>query len=120
MSKTSNSDVLNTNVQANDLVRNAFDGKDLCTVLICSSSQNSDSQVFPIYKKRREGSKVIESICLITTVENTKRIPITHAEAESALVNSYFNLKDRNEDTKDSLVKISNDFIMTYDKNMKV
>lgn len=42
---------------------------------MCSSIENKESNIFPIYKERVEGSKHVKNICMITTPENSKNVP---------------------------------------------
>ena len=86
----------------NDPVRKAFPDKEICTVLICSSSKNATSCVFPIYKTRVEGSKVIESIHLIKTPDNIKKVEMKSEAPDSSLLSSFFVLNEKNEERLNS------------------
>ena len=104
----------------NDPVRKAFPDKEVCTVLICSSSKNATSCIFPIYKTRVEGSKVVETVHLIKTPENIKKVEMKSEAPDSSLLSSFFVLNEKNEERLNSFGQITSSQISLYDSKMEV
>ena len=60
--------------ETKDKVKQAFGKKEKCSVVLCSSTQNSTAVMFPLIKVRKEGKKAGIHFELITDSSNVRKI----------------------------------------------
>ena len=62
------------NGETEDKVKQAFGKKEKCSVVLCSSAQNSTAVMFPLIKVRKEGKMASIHFELITDPSNVRKI----------------------------------------------